>query len=161
MPSKPATAVRTAAGVPAGAFAAVAGIQVRASGCGCSTSGEAVRPPDLVVGEIREAQDESGIGERVGGDGEGAVGGDLGEDGAGRAIGETVEAGGDATVDSGTAAAELDRHGAVEIRPIDRTRGDAGAGIPVGPIAGEFHVVVDRPAVAELVFPLGADVALA
>ena len=116
---------------------------------------------DLVVGEIREAQDESGIGERVGGDGEGAVGGDLGEDGAGRAIGETVEAGRDATVDSGTAAAELNRHGAVEIRPIDRTRGDAGAGIPVGPIAGEFHVVVDGPAVAELVFPLGADVALA
>ena len=33
------------AGVPAGAFAAVAGIHVRASGCGCSTSGEAVRPP--------------------------------------------------------------------------------------------------------------------
>jgi hypothetical protein len=113
---------------------------------------------DLRVGQIGKADDLAGVDEGVGVDGVIPVGGDLGEDAAGSSVGEAVEAGGHTAVLR--AAAELDGHRREKIWPLEGARGNTGGGVPVGPTAAEFHVVAEGPAVAEVVLPIDARVAL-
>ena len=116
---------------------------------------------NLLVRQVGEAHHLAGLDHRIGIDGVGAVGRDLTDDGTGLAVVELVQAGRDAAVERRAAAAELDAHRAEEIRPIEGPRRDARTGVPVGPAAAGFHVMIHGPAAAEVVFPFDAAVTLA